>query len=42
VKPGRLLAQALEWGIEYLDGILYADEPESSEKAFEAIKEEED
>jgi peptide deformylase len=42
VKPGSLLAQALERGTEHLDGILYADHLESSEKAFEAIREEED
>ena len=42
LKAERLLAQAPERGIEHLDGILYTNHLESSEKAFEAIKEEED
>jgi len=42
LKAEGLLAQALEQEIEHLDGILYIDHLESSEKLFEAIKEEED
>ena len=36
-----LLAQALEQEIEHLDGILYIDHLESSEKLFEAIQQQE-
>jgi peptide deformylase len=42
LKAEGLLAQAMEQEIEHLDGILYIDHLESSEKLFEAIKEEED
>jgi peptide deformylase len=42
LKAEGLLAQALEQEIEHLDGVLYIDHLESSEKLFEAIKEEED
>jgi peptide deformylase len=42
LKAEGLLAQALEQEIEHLDGILYIDHLESSEKLFEAIKEEEE
>ncbi len=42
LKAEGLLAQALEQEIEHLDGILYIDHLESSEKLFEAVKEEED
>lgn len=41
LKAEGLLAQALEQEIEHLDGILYIDHLESSEKLFEADKEEE-
>jgi peptide deformylase len=41
LKAEGLLAQALEQETEHLDGILYIDHLESSEKLFEAIKEEE-
>jgi peptide deformylase len=39
IKAQGLLAQALEQEIEHLDGILYIDHIESSEKLFEIIKE---
>jgi peptide deformylase len=39
LKAEGLLAQALEQEIEHLDGILYIDHLESSEKLFEVIKE---
>jgi len=39
LKAQGLLAQALEQEIEHLDGILYIDHLESSEKLFEIIKE---
>jgi len=39
VKLGRLLAQALERGIEHPDGILYTDRLESLERAFKALEE---
>jgi len=39
IKAQGLLAQALEQEIEHLDGILYIDHLESSEKLFEIIKE---
>jgi peptide deformylase len=42
LKAEGLLAQALEQEIEHLDGILYIDHLESSEKLFETITEEED
>ena len=42
LKAEGLLAQALEQEIEHLNGILYIDHLESSEKLFEVIKEEED
>ena len=42
LKAEGLLAQALEQEIEHLNGILYIDHLESSEKLFEIIKEEED
>jgi peptide deformylase len=42
LKAHGLLAQALEQEIEHLDGTLYIDHLESSEKLFEIIKEEED
>jgi peptide deformylase len=42
LKAEGLLAQALEQEIEHLDGILYIDHLESSEKLFEIIKEEEE
>jgi len=42
LKAQGLLAQAFEQEIEHLDGILYIDHLESSEKLFETIKEEED
>jgi peptide deformylase len=42
LKAEGLLAQALEQEIEHLDGILYIDHLESSEKLFETIKEEEE
>jgi peptide deformylase len=42
LKAEGLLAQALEQEIEHLDGILYIDHLESSEKLFEAVKEEEE
>jgi peptide deformylase len=42
LKAEGFLAQALEQEIEHLDGILYIDHLESSEKLFEAIREEED
>jgi peptide deformylase len=42
LKAEGLLAQALEQELEHLDGILYIDHLESSEKLFEAVKEEED
>jgi peptide deformylase len=42
LKAEGLLAQALERGTEHLDGILYTDHLRSSEKRFEAIKEEDD
>jgi len=42
LKAQGLLAQALEQEIEHLDGILYIDHLESSEKLFEAVKEEEE
>jgi peptide deformylase len=42
LKAEGLLAQALEQEIEHLDGTLYIDHLESSEKLFETIKEEED
>jgi peptide deformylase len=41
LKAEGLLAQALEQEIEHLDGILYIDHLESSEKLFEADKEQE-
>jgi peptide deformylase len=41
LKAQGLLAQALEQEIEHLDGILYIDHLESSEKLFEADKEQE-
>jgi peptide deformylase len=39
LKAQGLLAQALEQEIEHLDGVLYIDHLESSEKLFEVIKE---
>jgi peptide deformylase len=39
LKAEGLLAQALEQEIEHLDGVLYIDHLESSEKLFEVIKE---
>jgi len=39
LKAQGLLAQALEQEIEHLDGLLYIDHLESSEKLFEIIKE---
>ena len=39
LKVEGLLAQALEQEIEHLDGVLYIDHLESSEKLFEVIKE---
>ncbi len=39
LKGEGLLAQALEQEIEHLDGVLYIDHLESSEKLFEVIKE---
>jgi peptide deformylase len=42
LKAEGLLAQALEQEIEHLDGILYIDHLESSEKLFEAVQEEEE
>lgn len=42
LKGEGLLAQALEQEIEHLDGILYIDHLESSEKLFEAVQEEEE
>jgi len=39
LKAQGLLAQALEQEIEHLDGILYIDHLESTEKLFELIKE---
>jgi len=39
IKAQGLLAQALEQEIEHLDGILYIDHLESTEKLFELIKE---
>jgi peptide deformylase len=42
IKAEGLLAQALEQEIEHLDGTLYIDHLESSEKLFEIIKEEEE
>jgi len=39
LKAEGLLAQALEQEIEHLDGILYIDHLESTEKLFEIIKE---
>jgi len=41
LKAEGLLAQALEQEIEHLDGILYIDHLESSEKLFEAVQEQE-
>jgi peptide deformylase len=41
LKAEGLLAQALEQEIEHLDGILYIDHLESSEKLFEADEEQE-
>jgi peptide deformylase len=41
LKGEGLLAQALEQEIEHLDGILYIDHLESSEKLFEADREQE-
>ena len=42
LKAQGLLAQALEQEIEHLDGLLYIDHLEGSEKLFEIIKEGED
>jgi peptide deformylase len=39
LKAQGLLAQALEQEIEHLDGVLYIDHLESSDKLFEVIKE---
>jgi peptide deformylase len=39
LKAQGLLAQALEQEIEHLNGVLYIDHLESSEKLFEVIKE---
>jgi len=39
LKAQGLLAQALEQEIEHLDGVLYIDHLESSDKLFEIIKE---
>jgi len=39
IKAQGLLAQALEQEIEHLDGILYIDHLESTEKLFEIIRE---
>ena len=39
LKAQGLLAQALEQEIEHLDGVLYFDHLESSDKLFEVIKE---
>jgi peptide deformylase len=39
LKAEGLLAQALEQEIEHLDGVLYIDHLESSEKLFEVIEE---
>ena len=39
LKAEGLLAQALEQEIEHLDGLLYIDHLESSEKLFEIIRE---
>ena len=39
LKAEGLLAQALEQEIEHLDGVLYIDHLEGSEKLFEVIKE---
>ena len=39
LKAEGLLAQALEQEIEHLEGVLYIDHLESSEKLFEVIKE---
>ena len=39
LKAQGLLAQALEQEIEHLDGVLYIDHLESSEKLFEAVQE---
>jgi peptide deformylase len=39
LKAQGLLAQALEQEIEHLDGVLYIDHLESTEKLFEIIKE---
>jgi peptide deformylase len=39
LKAEGLLAQALEQEIEHLDGILYIDHIESSEKLFETVQE---
>jgi peptide deformylase len=41
LKAEGLLAQALEQEIEHLDGTLYIDHLESSDKLFEAVQEEE-
>ena len=42
LKGEGLLAQALEQEIEHLDGVLYIDHLDSSEKLFETAEQEED
>lgn len=42
LKAQGLLAQALEQEIEHLDGVLYIDHLESSDKLFEAVEEQEE